>query len=121
MALETLNGVDKIGKVGIAHLDHPIEKEEWLETIASNYVIVTESTNTLLFKIQQGPVREAGENGCQVDTIIETARDIIAGLDKQFPSPYNKRAIERLNSALWGLEQRTLDRKFRGVEGTSAV
>ena len=61
----------------------------------------------------------SGINGCQVDTIIETAKKILEGLNAQFPSRYNKAAINNLDLAIQALQQRTKDREARGVEGTS--
>ena len=34
-------------------------------------------------KIQNGPIKENGVNGCQVDTIIEATKAIIEGLNKK--------------------------------------
>lgn len=64
-------------------------------------------------------VEYSGINGCQVDTIIETAKKILEGLNAKFPSEYNKTAIDNLDLAIKALQQRTKDREARGVEGTS--
>jgi len=60
-----------------------------------------------------------GVNGCQVDTLIEAAKIILMGLNEKFPSVYNDNAINKLEMALYWLQQRTIDREQRCVEGTS--
>ena len=77
--------------------------------------------NSIAFTIQNGPVflADVGVNGCQVDTIIEAARLILVGLNK---NPHNCRensmAITKLDEALMWLKKRKEDRVARGVEGT---
>ena len=58
-------------------------------------------------------------NGCQVDTIIEAAKLVIEGLNKNFPSRENACAITKLDEALMWLRERTRLRIERGVEGQS--
>ncbi|MBP9693186.1 MAG: hypothetical protein KBE16_00550 [Alphaproteobacteria bacterium] len=71
------------------------------------------------FNIQNGPVKENGVNGCQVDTIIEAAKVILEGLNKEFPCRENATAITKLDEALLWLLKRKLDREKRNVEGLS--
>lgn len=112
MAIETLRGVLSIGGFGIRRKrffqrqDHPIE--------------INDRSNTITFKIQDGPVKEAGVNGCQVDTLIETALIMIAGLNNKFPCNENENVIVYLNLALQYLEARKARREIKGIEGTSA-
>lgn len=82
-----------------------------------NYVYVRQDVNSISFTIQKGPIKENGVNGCQVDTIIEAARLIIKGFNKQFPSRENSLVITKLEEALHWLEHRKKDRESRGVEG----
>jgi len=73
--------------------------------------------NTITFTIQDGPVKEAGINGCQIDDMIEVARDIITGFNAKFPCRENALIITKLDEALlWSLK-RKLDREKRNVEG----
>jgi len=75
--------------------------------------------DTLSFKIQDGPVKEAGLNGCQVTDIIEVAKMIIEGLNKDFPCRENAVTIMKLEEALMWQGKRTADRERRNVEGHS--
>ena len=85
----------------------------------ANLIIVDHENNTISFKLQDGPIREAGLNGCQVDDLIKVAYLIIEGLNKKFTSEYNENALESIFHALSYLNCRTLERQLQGVEGTS--
>lgn len=73
--------------------------------------------STIAFQVQDGPIREFGTNGCQVDTIIEVARDIVESFNSRFPCPENDRAIRSLNESIAALAERKKNREKRGVEG----
>jgi len=106
MALETLRGIKEIGGFEVERMI--AEKEAWEKNFGEKY-IYTASDNSIHFKIQDGPIKENGVNGCQVDTIIETCRIIIAGLDKKFPSDENKLAYNGLCGVLHNLGKRKLN------------
>jgi hypothetical protein len=127
MALETLKNVEKIG-------EYPVRTSDNLQDIVKQYppyspelgdwlnkhpIIVDHDNNIISFKIQSAPIQEVGINGCQVDTIIETAKLIIEGLNEKFPCTENRSAIQHLQLAMHSLEQRKKNRIERGVEGTS--
>ncbi len=84
-------------------------------------VYIDEDANIIAFRIQKGPIREAGINGCQVDTLIETARLMILNLNKKFHSVHNVEALVHINRALDALERRKIDRLARGVEGENKL
>ena len=109
MALETLKDVTEID--GFA-----VKQVRWNQPI-DNHIEVNNKDNAITFKIQDGPIAEHGVNGCQVDTMIETARIIIHGLNKKFPCRENSLAITKLEEALLWLYKRKADREKRGVEG----
>ena len=71
------------------------------------------------FVIQSGPVSEFGINGCQIDDVIEWAKQKIEEWNKQLPSRENSIVITKLDEALLWLLKRKLDREKRQVEGTS--
>lgn len=135
MALETLNGVSRIGGFDIIVMDELREKyperftetgamdNKWFEeTIRPNYFIyVRNDKNSISFTIQNGPIKENGLNGCQVDTIIEAAKIIIEGLNEKYSCRENSMAITKLDEALLWLAKRKKDREQRGVEGASKV
>jgi hypothetical protein len=133
MALETLKGVEKIGGFDVVVMDDLREKYpekfnesgamdwQWFETEIrpDHFIYVRHDKNSLSFTIQDRPVKENGINGCQVDTVIETAKIIIEGLNKNLPCRENSIAITKLDEALFWLGKRKDDREKREVEGTS--
>jgi len=130
MALETLLGLTEIGGYKIANMSEleqliagvfSDEDTSKIQSAFSNGVFIRHHKNTLSFKIQDGPIKENGLNGCQVDTLIETARVIINGLNKKFPCDENIRCIHHLDAALISLGARKKDREKRNVEGCSHV
>lgn len=124
MALETLKGVKKIGKFDILQErpkkdDGTTDWELFDEQRKSNPIYVDHNVNMISFRVQNGPIKEVGLNGCQVNEIIEAAKIILEGLNKKFPCRENSSAITKLDEALMWLEKRTKDRESRGVEGKS--
>jgi hypothetical protein len=131
MALETLKGISKIGEFDVIVMDDLREKYpekfnesgamdyKWFEADVRphNFVYVRHDVNSISFTIQNGPVKEKGVNGCQIDTIIEAAKTILEGLNKNYPCRENATAITKLDEALMWLEKRTKDRVKRQVEG----
>ena len=94
MALETLKGINKIGDFDVVVMDELREKfpdkfnesgamdYKWFEADIRphNFVYVRHDVNSISFTIQNGPIKEVGVNGCQVDTLIETASIISSSL-----------------------------------------
>lgn len=133
MALDTLKGIKKIGEFDVIVMDELRETMPELfnesgamdykcfeENIRpKNFIYIRHDKNSLSFTIQNGPIKENGVNGCQVDTIIEAAKLILEGLNKNFPCRENACAITKLDEALMWLDKRTKDRNKREVEGYS--
>jgi len=133
MALETLKGVTTINGKQIVIMDelrdkHPERFTEtgamdhkWFEeTIRPNaFIYVRHDKNSLSFTLQNGPIKEAGLNGCQVVDVIAVAKHIIEQLNAKFPCRENAMTITKLDEALMWQEKRTKDREARQVEGTS--
>jgi len=84
---------------------------------ASNFVRFGD--NTVEFTLQNGPIKEAGINGCQIDDVIIYVRDKLQSFQGAVPCRENTHAIDKLDEALMWLEKRKRDRETRGVEGTS--
>ena len=114
MALKTLKDVERIDgfDVAICRQDFDAKKRHVLAGYPGN-------GNVLMFRIQDGPIKEAGANGCQVDTVIEAAVRMVSGLNNRFPCVENGEAIAHLSCALDCLRERKKNREQRGVEGTS--
>lgn len=111
MALETLREVKSIDGFGIMRV-------EWNQP-PDNFIEINDKDNAITFKIQNGPIKENGINGCQVNTLIHTALMIVEGLNAKFPCEENEKVITSLKQALLFLDQRTADREKREVEGTN--
>lgn len=124
MALETLKGVKQIRDAHIL-ADRPrkedgtVDWELFDEQRKSHPIYVDHDVNMISFRIQNGPIKEVGVNGCQVVDVIATAKMIIEKLNEKFPSQYNEKTIDSLDSALYWQDKRTKDREARNVEGTS--
>lgn len=133
MGLETLKGIKKIGEFDVVVMDELREKfpdkfnesgamdYKWFEKDIRphNFIYVRHDVNSISFTIQNGPIKEAGVNGCQVDEIINAAKIILEGLNKNFPCRENAVAITKLDEAMMWLDKRKKDRIARDVEGKS--
>lgn len=100
MALETLKAYETLKEHGL-----------------NPYIEIDHDTNTVSFKIQDGPIKEVGENGCQVDDVISVALAMLTGLDAQHPCDENKDAIIRLTEAKLALTRRHIRRVKQNIEG----
>lgn len=83
--------------------------------------VTVSSDNVVSFQVQEGPIKEVGENGCQVDDIVLTVRQIIAGFNGRFPCRENEMVLTKLDEAMLWLSARKNDRLRRGVEGYNKV
>lgn len=118
MALKTLEHVTDIDGYHVAR----VRINAFTGVVVDNArpaIAIDDDNNIIAFKIQDGPIKEVGINGCQVDTLLHAALRIIVGLNEIFPCDSNKMAISNIEEALAHLNERTRDRIKRGVEGTS--
>ena len=118
MALETLRDVKEIDGFEIEHVER---MEEALAPGELPYITICHDDNEILFRIQDGPIKENGVNGCQVDTLIETCIRIIQGLNEKNPCVQNMACLSALYTALTNLKARKQNREERGVEGTNQL
>ncbi len=93
------------------------EIQEILKDVKPSEFITIGNENYLGFQIQEGPIKEVGVNGCQIDSVIETAKKVIEGFASRFPCRENTMAIQKLDEALMWMRERTRDRVERDVEG----
>ncbi len=133
MALETLKGVKEIGGFPVVVMDELREQfpdkfnasgaMDWpwfeKEIRPSHFIYVRHDKNSLSFTIQNGPIKESGVSGCQVDTVIEAAKVIVEGLNAKFPCRENAMIVTKLDEALMWSAKRKSDREKRNVEGLS--
>ncbi len=71
---------------------------------------------------QEGPIKEAGVNGCHHEDLIAICIDRLKAYQNgKYKCRKNALAITTLEEALFWLNQRTEDRVKRGVEGTHAI
>lgn len=80
---------------------------------------ITHDDATLSFKMQEGPIKEVGENGIQVNEVLQTMIGYLKVLDKEKTCEYNDKTIRFIAMAIEAQEARSRDRIDRGVEGTS--
>ena len=87
------------------------------ESANTDHIIVEASV--VSFKIQDGPVKENGRNGCDATDIIRYAIGLYHSFNSAHPCRENSLTITKLEEALHWQESRTRDREARGVEGES--
>lgn len=87
----------------------------WVKKLDMEYIEIGESTIT--FKIQDGPIKEYGKNGCQIDDIGIVWLTILMYFNSKFGSRFNSLAITRIQSALNWQYNRKEERRQRKVEG----
>lgn len=74
----------------------------------------------LSFPFQNGPVGEVGINGLTHEVLLAIAADRLRWYQEgRYRCKANACAITHIEEALHWLQQRTLDRMRRGVEGTN--
>jgi len=72
--------------------------------------------------MQEGPIKEAGINGCHNEDLIAIVLTRLDGFqNSEFKCRENALAITKLEEALMWLRKRTIGREKRNVEGTHAV
>jgi len=75
-----------------------------------------------LVTFQNGPIKEAGINGCHNEDLIAIVIDRLEGFQSsEFACRENAIAKTKLEEALLWLNKRTNDRINRGVEGTHEI
>ena len=96
------------------------ELQRVFKSLDSEYIKVSDN-NTISFKVQDGPQKEVGVNGCQIDDMIKASRAVLEHFNKQFPCRETSIMITKLDEALlWSIARKD-DRMKRGVEGLSKV
>lgn len=118
MAIKAIKNVQKIGGFEVGKCDESmgVPIPNYL-TGKKEHIFIDVEANIIAFRIQDGPIKEVGVNGCQVDTLIHAARAIIIEFNNKFPHDKNGEALDHLYRACKTLEERKKERTGRGVEG----
>jgi len=120
MALEVLKGVEEIGGFKIVRVKPPEMSWDDFDKTRDEFPInITERMNTISFRIQNGPIKEVGINGCDITTLIEAAKVLIEKHNEKHPHMYNISSVHYLDQAIRYQDLRTQEREARGVEWTS--
>jgi hypothetical protein len=129
MALETMKGVTEINgeKIFQSRIYFPLEQGKpaeinWPATDEARKeypIFVDHEVNMISFRIQNGPIKEVGKNGCQVEDVIAVAKHIVEQLNAKYPCRENAMMITKLDEAIMWSKKRTADRQARQVEGLS--
>ncbi len=84
----------------------------------NTFVKIDPVNSTIEFKIQDGPIKEVGVNGTQIDEIAKAYLEILKIFNEgDFRCRENSIAITKIEEALHWQEARTKDRQARKVEG----
>ena len=138
MALETLKNVTEIDGFKVLHLvrkrleegayimqasHRGIPKvfgipESEYDLHRSKYpILIDHVENRISFQIQNGSIKEVGQNGCQLTTLVEAAVKMLNGLNRKFHCNENDQTIERWEDGLNWQKERTKRRERAGIEG----
>jgi len=130
MSLEVLKDIKEIGGYSVVDMvslkdvkpelfreDSSMKYELFERDIRpNNFIYIRRDVNSIAFTIQNGPIKENGVNGCQVATLIHTAKHIISKLNDSFPCQENEKAIQHLQEAIQELDKRKANIEKPSVE-----
>ena len=80
-------------------------------------VVIDYETGTIAFKLQQGPIKEAGLHGCQHTSGVEAFRRMLKYLNECFPCRENSITLTKYEEGLMWQEARTRRRVREATEG----
>ena len=92
---------------------------EYIVSFNGGCVVSGDETPPAQVRFQNGPVKEYGVNGCFQEDLLAIVIDRLRSFQVgEFACRENALALTKCEEALHWLNQRTSDRKIRGVEGT---
>lgn len=91
----------------VVHKEHSFSDPQITQTLAA-------------ISFQNGPVKEAGVNGCHNEDLVAIVIDRLYGFQSgEYNCLENDMALIKLKEAMMWLRTRTEEREKRGIEGTS--
>jgi len=87
------------------------------EKFNNDNIKIDEESSQIWIQIQDGPIKEVGVNGEQIDMIGKIWLEIIKEFNLIYPCEENKQSIKYIEEALMWQHKRTINRTKRGVEG----
>ena len=116
----TITVADEPGSGGANHLYQITGFETGTNPSLPTEGIQPKSITTILF--QNGPIPENGVNGITQEVLLAIVADRLRSFQKgPFACKANACAITHIEEAQHWLQQRTIERMRRGVEGTHTV
>lgn len=110
-----INAIDEPGAGGANHKYHI----NWMPI--DNGIDPTLGSNCLGISFQNGPINENGVNGITQEVLLVVVIDRLRSFQKgPFSCKANACALTHVEEALHWLQQRTIERMRRGVEGTNS-
>jgi hypothetical protein len=104
------------------HLEKAKEQLDKQMITAGGEVLVSEfiriNGSEISFKIQDGPIGEAGVNGLQVTDMVRFCTEVYKSLNDQIRCRENALTITKLEEAVLWQGERTRNRQLAGIEGT---
>ena len=91
------------------------------DKVAHDYIVEVEKANRTgltTIQFQNGPIPQVGVNGLTNEALLAILLHRTKVLNKLFPCKENEEAILHMQQAFQWFNQRTINRKARGVEGT---
>ena len=107
----TISARDEPGSGGANHEYH-----------VGDFVSDRDGKVDLTIRFQNGPIPESGVNGVTQEVLLAIVADRLRGFQKgPFACKANACALTHIEEAMHWLQQRTIERMRRGVEGTHTV
>ena len=121
MSLRVMSDVFDINGYPVFHIDEKGNTAtEDIDDGEYHHICVDQSSHSVSFTLQEGPIKEEGANGCQVEEVINFLEVYLSKLNTgNFSCRENSVAITKLQEARMWLQERTRVRTKAGVEGTS--
>lgn len=112
----TVAAIDEPGAGGASHL----YQINGFNTASNPSAVEVEDAVLVLF--QNGPINESGVNGVTHEALLAIVADRLRSFQKgPFACKANACALTHIEEAQHWLQQRTIERMRRGVEGTHTV